>query len=113
MRLFDDLAMRAVVDSDLVVAGIAEVAAGLVLLGVRGPATVVADDDEHGDLVAHGRVDLRPVDAVGAVAMQDDHLRVRARDLGADPERHADAHAAERTRVEPVTRREGWDRLAP
>src|SRR5512145_2600412 len=53
VRLLDELAVPAEVLGDLVVAGVAEVAAGLVLLRVRRPAAVVADHDHDGDLVTH------------------------------------------------------------
>src|SRR6266545_967191 len=113
VRLLDELAVPAEVLGDLVVAGVAEVASGLVLLRVRGPAAVVADHDEDGDPVAYRRVELHRVDAVGSVAVQDDHLRVRARDLRADAERQPHAHAPEGAGVQPMARREGRDRLAP
>src|SRR5438876_475836 len=112
VRLLDELTMSAEIHGDLVVAGVAKIATGLVVLRVRGPAAVVADDDEHRDPVAHRRVDLVPVDAVGAVAVKDDHLRVRARDLRADTERQSHAHAPEGAGVQPMARREGRDRLA-
>ena len=57
-------------------------------------------------------VDLHRVDAERAVAVEDEHLRVRLRDLCADPERQADAHAPERAGVQAVARQEGRDRLA-
>src|SRR5713101_6986922 len=113
VRLLDELAVPAEVLGDLVVASIAEIASGLVLLRVRGPASVVADHDEDGDPVAHRRVELHRVDAVGSVAVQDDHLRVRARDLRADAERQSHAHAPEGAGVQPMARRECRDRLAP
>src|SRR5213593_2055497 len=111
--LLDELAVPAEVLSDLVVASVAEIASRLVLLRVGGPAAVVADHDEDGDPVAYRRVELHRVDAVGSVAVQDNHLRVRARDLGADAERQPHAHAPEGAGVQPMARREGRDRLAP
>src|SRR5919108_4887884 len=69
VRLLDELAVRAQLLGYAVVAGVAEIAAGL---GQRPcprrigrPATVVADHDHEGNLVADGRVDLHRVDAVG------------------------------------------------
>src|SRR6185295_19298608 len=42
----------------LVPAGIAQVAAGLVSIRIGGPAAVVADDHQHGNVVPDGAVDL-------------------------------------------------------
>src|SRR2546425_9221165 len=113
MGLLDVLAVRAEILGDFVVAREAEGPSGLAPLGVRRPAAVVTDHDQDGNPVADRRVDLHRVDPVRPVAVQDDHLRVRVRDLRADAERQTHAHAAEGARVQPVPRREGRNRLAP
>ena len=46
-------------------------------------------------MVAHGGVELHGVEAEGAVAVHDDHLRVGLGDFRADAERQSDAHGAE------------------
>src|SRR3954454_1919270 len=68
----------------LVVAGIAEVAAGLVALRVGGPAAIEADDAEQRQFVPDRGVELHRVLAERAVAMQADDLVVRLCRLGAD-----------------------------
>src|SRR5713226_7337442 len=86
VRLLHELAVRAQLLRDAVVARVAEIAPGLGQgpgpRRVRGPAAVVADHHHHRDLVAHRRVDLHRVDAVGAVAVQHEHLRVGLGHLG-------------------------------
>src|SRR3984893_9573523 len=78
VRLLHVLAVRAELLGHPVVARVAEVAPGLRQgpgpRGVRGPAAVVADHHHHRDLVAHRGVDLHRIDAVGAVAVQHQHL---------------------------------------
>src|SRR5438309_3719944 len=113
VRFLAVLAVRAEVHRHLVVARGAEVASGLVPLGIRGPAAVVADHAQDRDLVTDGRVDLHTVDAERAIAVEHDHLRIGLRDLGADTERQPDAHAPERARVQPMTGHVGRDRLSP
>ena len=61
---------------------------------------VVGHDEDSFRPVPHGGVDLHRVDPVGAVAVDRDHLTVRAGQRGGDRERHADPEAPEGARVE-------------
>src|SRR6266851_4824557 len=112
-RLLDILAVGAEALGHDVVAGVAEVAARLVVIRVRGPAAVEADDDEQRQFVAHRGVELHRVLAERAVAMQADDLLVGLGGLGADGKRQPDAHRAEGPRIEAMAGGERRDRLAP
>src|SRR5688572_671197 len=106
-RLFDLLAVAAQALREEVEARVAQVAPGLLLLGIGRPAAVQADDDDDRKVVARGGVELHAVETERAVAMQHHHLLVGLRGLGADAERHADAHGAEGPGIEAVARVEG------
>jgi len=67
-----------------VVAGVAEIAAGLVAFGVGGPAAVEADDSQQRQFVAHRGVELHRVLPERAVAVQADDLGLGLGRLGAD-----------------------------
>jgi len=57
------------------------------------PLVVVHDEyDRSADALR--RFDLHAVEAKGAIAVDTDHRHIRAGQLGADRERHADTHAA-------------------
>src|SRR5215467_14968200 len=58
------------------------------------------------------RVELHRVLPEGAIPVQADDRLVGLGRLGADCERQPDAHRAERSRIEPMPRRESRDRLA-
>ena len=116
MRLFDELAVRAEIHGQPIVAGIAEVAPGLRQRSrprrIGGPAAVVADDGDDRDVVADGGVDVHRVDAERAVAVQHQHLGVGLRELGTDAVGQPYAHRAKGAGVESVTGGVGRDGLA-
>ena len=62
--------------------------------------------------MTHRGIELQRVHAERSVAVHDDDLLVGLGDLGADSERQSDAHGAEGSGVEAVTRRESRHRLA-
>src|SRR5215813_2738567 len=111
VRVLDVLAMAAERLGDEVEAGVAEVAARLGPVG-SGPAPVVAHDRHDVDPVSHGRVQLHRIEAHRAVAVEHEDLTVRARHLGAQAERQADTHSAERTGVQTVSGKVRGNRLA-
>src|SRR4029453_1349647 len=66
------------------------------------PDPVVADHHDHGQVVAHERVDVHEREPGGAVAEQGHHLAIRGRDPGRDRVPHAGAEAAVGPTVEPA-----------
>src|SRR5271165_2995436 len=87
LGLFDIFGVAAQGLGHLVIAGVAEVAAGLVAFGVGGPAAVEADHAQERQFVPDRGVELHRVLPEGAVAVQADDLRVGLGGLGADRER--------------------------
>src|SRR5271170_6008062 len=95
-----------------VVAGVAEITAGLVTIGVGGPAAVQADDAEQWQLMAHRGVEFHRILPERAVAVQAYHLCPGLGGLGPDRKRQSHPHRAERPGIEPMAWGVGWDRLA-
>ena len=81
--------------------------------GVGGPAAVEADHDDHRNLVARPRCRAPSRSAERAVAVQHQHLRVRAcATLAPTPNGRPTPIVPNGARVQPVARHEGRDRLA-
>src|SRR5215469_8380689 len=76
LGLFDIFGVAAQGLGHLVVARVAEIAAGLVALRVGGPAAVEADDAQERQFVAYRGVELHRVLAERSVAVQADDLGI-------------------------------------
>jgi hypothetical protein len=112
LELFDKFGVSARGLGHLVVACVAEIAGGLVALGVGGPAAIKADHAQQRQFVPHRGVELHCVLPEPPVAVQADELRVGLRRVGADRKEersvtHPLAEVNPRTRVSQLTRRVG------
>src|SRR6266404_859596 len=126
-RLLDVLAVPAQRLDDAVVAREIELGRDRALLAIElhlaaadlHPRRVVADDADDVDLLPHAGLELHAVQAEGAVAVHDEHVAVRPRELRRHRVSGTDAERAERARIEPLTdlgdaehRRRGRDEVA-
>ena len=64
------------------------------------PGAIVRDHEHRRGSVSHGRVELDGVESERPVSRRDQHQAPGKGEAGRDPERHADADAAERPRIE-------------
>jgi hypothetical protein len=96
LGLFDIVGVAAESLGHLVVARIAEIAAGRVAFGVGGPGAIEADDSQQQQLVPDRSVGLHRVLPRRAVAIEADNLYVGLAGLGTDRKRHPHTRRAER-----------------
>src|SRR5262249_40509033 len=69
-----------------------------------GPAGVVADDGDHGNVLADHGLELEAVQPERAIPVNDDDARVGARELGSHGIARADSEGPEGARIHPDLR---------